>query len=146
MSTILIVSPRRKAGLPANKIPKTTSQLLPESSHLASYKIINVRRETVISSVELRFRKFHGIVDAKPRYLLSAEVKEHRNLKIEITECNHKVTIMASNKKNSKRTSSGPNHRSTLSMSKTEIHINVYDLLPVCLSPILRSYLQMNKN
>lgn len=36
-----------------------------------------------------------------------------------------------SSKKHSKR-SSGPNHRSTLSLQKTEIMINVYDLLPVC--------------
>jgi hypothetical protein len=38
--------------------------------------------------------------------------------------------IMASKK--SSRKASGPGHRSTLSLQKTQIVINVYDLLPVC--------------
>lgn len=46
-----------------------------------------------------------------------------------------------SSKKNSKR-SSGPNHRSTLSLQKTEIMINVYDLLPVCLFSKLLPYIR----
>jgi hypothetical protein len=55
--------------------------------------------------------------------------------RIALDICRIKSMSSTTSTKSSRKSSKTRNHRSTLSLQKTEIIINVYDLLPVCPPP-----------